>query len=114
MIHVVQACNEEKELIEDEFVAVRQDLELVEVQICTEKARIEGDVSGVGVEVSGVGGQMVIQQAMINEIRQGITILQKQDNIIMKEAGEISSGIHKPIHDSLKKQIDNGSTLMNH
>jgi len=47
MVHVVRACNEEKGLIEDEFVVVRQDLELLEVQICTEKARIEGEVSGV-------------------------------------------------------------------
>jgi hypothetical protein len=63
MVQVVQACNEEKELIEDEFVAVRQDLELLETQILTEKARLEG-------EVSGVGSQLLIQQAVINEMRQ--------------------------------------------
>jgi hypothetical protein len=45
MVHVVQACNEETGLIEDEFVAVRQDLELLESQILTEKAHLEGDVS---------------------------------------------------------------------
>jgi len=39
MVHVVQACNEEKGLIEDEFVAVRQDLEILETQIITEKAK---------------------------------------------------------------------------
>jgi len=33
MVHVVQACNEEKGLIEDEFFAVRQHLELLEVLI---------------------------------------------------------------------------------
>jgi len=64
MVHVVQACNEEKGLIEDEIIAVRHDLELLEVQICTQKAQIEG-------AVSGVGGQMLIQQAMIHEMRQG-------------------------------------------
>jgi len=70
MIHVVQASNEEKELIQDKFVAVRQDLELLETQILTENTKLEG-------EVSGVGSQMLIQQAVINEMRQGITILQK-------------------------------------
>jgi len=106
MVHVVQACNEEKELIEDEFVAIRQDLEFLETQILTEKAKLEG-------EVSGVGSQMLIQQAVINEMRQEITILQKQDNIIIQEAAGIFSGIHSQIGDSLKKQTENGSTLLN-
>jgi len=57
---------------------------------------------------------MLIQQAVINEMRQGITILQKQDNIIIKEAADIFSGIHSQIGDSLKKQTENGSTLLNH
>jgi hypothetical protein len=57
---------------------------------------------------------MLVQQAMINEIRQGITMLQKQDNVIIKEAGDIFQGIHKQIYDSLKKQPQNGSTLLNH
>ena len=107
MVHVVQACNEEKGLIEDEFIAVRQGLELVELQIFTEKVRIEG-------EVSGVGGYVVIQQAMNNEIRQGITMLQTQDNVSIKAAGDIFEGIHKQIHNSLKKKTENGSTLLNH
>jgi hypothetical protein len=81
MIHIVLACNKEKGMIKEEFIAVRQDLEQLEVHIGTEKAQIEG-------EVSGVGGQMLIQRAMINTMRQGITILQKQDNVIIKEAGE--------------------------
>jgi len=107
MVHVVQACNEEKELIEDEFLAVRQDLELLETQILTEKAKLEE-------EVSGVGSQMLIQQAVINEVRQGMAILQKQDNIIVEEAAGIFARIHQQIGDSLKKQTENGSTLLNH
>jgi len=107
MIHVVQACNEEKGLIEDEFVAVRQHLELLERQILMEKAKIDGDVSGVG-------SQRLIQQAVINEMRHGITLQQSQDNIIIKEAADIFSGIHRQIGDPLKKQTDNGSTLLNH
>ena len=42
MVHVVQPCNDEKGLIEDEFVATLQYLESLKVQICTDKARIEG------------------------------------------------------------------------
>lgn len=107
MVHLVQAWNEEKGLIEEEFAAILQDLELLEAQICTEKARIEA-------EVSGVGGHMLPQQGMISEMRQGIMILQKQDNVIIKEAGDIFQGIHKQIHESLKIQTKNGSTLLNH
>jgi len=107
MVHVVQACNEEKELIEDEFVAVRQDLELLETQILTDKAKLEG-------EVSGVGSQMLVQQVVINEVRQGIMILQKQDNVIVEEAAGIFAGIHQQIGHSIKKQTENGSTLLNH
>jgi hypothetical protein len=75
-------------LIKDEIGAIEQDLELPEVKIFTETARIEGGISGVG-------GQMLIQQAMINEMRQGIMILQKQDNVIIKEARDIFQTIHK-------------------
>jgi hypothetical protein len=36
MVHVVQAYNEEKEIIEDEFATVRQALKLLDTQILTE------------------------------------------------------------------------------
>ena len=62
MVHVVQVCNEEKRLIDEEFNAVRQDLEILEARICIQKARLEE-------EVSGVGSQMMVQQAVINEMR---------------------------------------------
>jgi hypothetical protein len=107
MVHVVQACNEEKEIIEDEFAAVRQDLELLETQILTEKAKIEG-------QVSGVGSQMMLQQVVIHEMRQGITILQTQDNIIIQEAADIFAGIRRPMDYVVKKQTEASSTLLNH
>lgn len=100
-------CHGEKVLIEDEFVAVRQDLELLETQIVMDKAKVER-------EVSGVESQMLVQHAVINEMQQGILKLQKQDNIIMKEAAEIFSGIHNEISNSLKKRTETGSTLLNH
>jgi len=107
MVHVVQASNEEKGLIEDEFIAVRLDLELLEVQIWMEKPRLQR-------EVSAVGGQIMIQPAMINEIRHGIMILHSQDNVIIKETGDIFRGIHQQIYDSPKKQTETESTFLNH
>jgi hypothetical protein len=41
-------------------------------------------------------------------------MLQGQDNVIIKAAGDIFQGIHKQIHNSLKKQTETGSTLLNH
>jgi len=107
MMHMVQACNEEKEIIEEEFLSVREDLGILEGRIRTEKATIEG-------EVSGVGGQMGLQQAIIEEIRAGISILQSQDSVIVQEAGMIFQGIHKQIADMVHKQTLNSSTLISH
>jgi len=107
MMHVEQACNEEKEIIEEEFLSVRQDLKIFESSVRTEKAKIDG-------EVSGVGTQMGLHQAIIEEMRAGIAILQSQDSIIFQEAGTIFQGIHKQIMDMVQKQVSNGSTLINH
>jgi len=68
MMHVVQACKEEKKVIKHEFLLVKSHLAILETRIRTEKARLEA-------EVSGVGGQMTIQQAIIDEVRVGITVL---------------------------------------
>ena len=105
MAYVVQACNNEKEVIEEKFKAVQQDLEILEARICTEKERIER-------EVSAVRGPMIVHQVVINKMRQGIGIFQSQDNVILQEAGEIFRGIHKQIDDGIKKQLHNGSTLL--
>jgi len=107
MIHVVQACNKEKEIIEDKSLAVQQDLEIVEGRSHTEKAKIDG-------ELSGVGGEVHLQQAIIEEMRAGITILQSQDNVIVQEARSIFQGIHKQVADMIKQQPTQGSTLLNH
>jgi hypothetical protein len=82
IVHIVQACNEEKGVIEDEFLAVKQDLEIMEGRIRTEKAKLDG-------VVSGVGNQMLLQQAIIEEMRSGISILQSQDTTIVQEASTI-------------------------
>jgi len=34
--------------------------------------------------------------------------------VIVQEAGEIFQGIHKQLYDTIKKQVNNGTTLLNH
>ena len=107
IVHVVEARNEEKRIIVDEFLPVRQDLDIPEGRIRTEKANIVEDVSGVG-------GQVGLQQAISEEIRAGISVVQTQDNVIVQEASSIFQGIHQQIANIIKKQVENGSTLLNH
>jgi len=103
MMHVVQACNDKKGIIEDKFVAVQQDLEMLECRIRTEKAKIEG-------EVSGVGGQVGLPQGIIEEVRAGSSILQTQDDMMVQDASSIFQGIHQYLANKSKKQVENGST----
>lgn len=107
MMYVVLICTEGKEVIEDELISIRSGHKILQGQICTEKARLER-------EVSGVGGQVMIQQAIIDEVRKGISILQGQDNIIVLEPREIFQRIRHQIADMVKKLATNGSTLINH
>jgi len=107
MVYTMQACNDEKEEIKDTFIAVRQDLVLLQGQICSDQARIKGDVSGNR-------GQVTIQQAIINEMRVGIMILQGQDNVVVQETGEILQAMYKQVAEEIKKQTSNGSTFLTH
>lgn len=107
MMHIVQACKEEKGIIEEEFVAVWQDLKILEGGLRTWQGSIER-------EVSGVGGQMGFQQAITEEMRTGSTILQPQDNVIVQEVGELFHSIHEEIAGLVQKQTTNGSTLLHH
>jgi len=65
-------------------------------------------------EVPGVGGQLMIQQAILEELRNGINILQGQENDIVKEATEAFDGISLQIQDMVKKLTMNHNTLLNH
>jgi len=72
-VHIVQACNEENEILEDEFESVRANIEILETRIQADKQRVDA-------EVAGVGSQMQLQEAVLQEIRSGVNILQAQDN----------------------------------
>jgi hypothetical protein len=79
MVHIIEACNSEKGIIEEEFLSVNQNLQILEGRIRTDKSLLDQ-------EVSGVGHQLMIQQTILDEIRGGINILNGQDNDIVREA----------------------------
>ena len=107
MVHIIEACNSEKGIIEEEFMSVNQDIQILEGRIRTEKSLLDQ-------EVDGVGRQLVIQQTILEEIRGGINILNGQDNDIVREAKEAFDGITLQIQDMVKQQTSHASTLMNH
>jgi hypothetical protein len=92
MIHIIEACNSEKEIIEEDFLSVHQEIQILEGRIRTERSLIDG-------EVSGVGGQLLMHQVVLQELRNRINILQGQDNDIVKEATEAFEGISRQIED---------------
>jgi len=107
MVHIIEACNSEKGIIEEEFLSVNQDIQILEGRIRTEKSLLDQ-------EVSRVGHQLMIQQTILDEIRGGINILNGQDNDIVREAKEAFDGITLQIQDMVKQQTSHASTLMNH
>jgi len=107
MVNIIEACNSEKGIIEEEFLSVNEDLQILEGRIRTEKSLLDQ-------EVSGVGHQLMIQQTILDEIRGGINILNGQDNDIVREAKEAFDGITLQIQDMVKQQTSHASTLMNH
>jgi len=100
VIHVIQACNEEKEVLEDEFDSVRNGIMIMESRIQPEKVRIDS-------EVSGVGSMMQLQQVVLQELRSGVQILQSQDNQIVSEATELLAGFRKELEAQCKRIMDN-------
>lgn len=106
-MHLVQACNEARRGFEDKSLAVRPDLDILEGRIWTFKTNIEEQVSGVGRPVGH-------QQAIIEEMRGGITILQTQDNAILQKASSICLGIDHQIGYMIENQTMNWATVLNH
>jgi len=99
--HVIEACNEEKDLIKEDFVSVGNGIKIMESRLLTEKKRIDS-------EVQGVGSVMNFQQAVLGELRSSIHVLQNQDNQIVAEAADLFTGIKTELDAQSKKIIDNG------
>jgi hypothetical protein len=99
VVHVVQTCNEEKELLENEFDSFKPNSEILERRMQTDKHRMD-------TEVAGVGSQMQLQEAVLREIRSRVNILQAQDNQSVKEANTIFEA-HKNELESMIKRMTN-------
>jgi len=91
----IQACNVETEILEGEFDSVKNNIHIVEARLRTEKQIIHS-------EVSGVGSQMTLPQAVLQEVRLGIGILQSQEIQILEDATSMFSGINQQLQ-SLSK-----------
>jgi len=72
VIHIIQGCNQEKEVLEDECDSVKANIEILETRIYTDKHCVDMDVAGVG-------SQLQLQEAVLQELQSGINILQGQD-----------------------------------
>jgi len=105
VMHVIQACDDEKEIIEDDFESVKNNIRILETRIQTERQRIDSDVSGVST-------QSDMQQAMLKELRFGIHILQTQDNQIVDEASQMFQGMKSEMEAMSKRITANSIQLL--
>ena len=101
IVHVIEACNEEKDLLKEDFDSVRNGVMIMESRLQTEKSRIDS-------EVQGVGSMMNFQQAVLEEVRASVHILQGQDNQIVEEATDMFDGLRKEMQAQSKKVTDMG------
>jgi len=99
IVHVIEACNEEKDILKEDFDSVRNGILIMESRLQTEKTRVDS-------EVQGVGSMMNFQQAVLGELRSSIHVLQDQDNQIVTEATDLFSGFRKELETLNKKVLD--------
>ena len=99
IVHVIEACNEEKDILKEDFDSVKNGIMIMESRLQTEKTRIDS-------EVQGVGSMMNFQQAVLGELRSSIHVLQDQDNQIVAEATDLFTGFKKELEDQGKKLLD--------
>jgi len=86
IVHVIEVCNEENDILEEEFDSVRNGIVIMESRLQTEKVRIDS-------EIPGVGTMARFQEAMLQELRQGIHVLQSQDDQIVQVATGLFGGM---------------------
>jgi len=103
--HVVNACNAEKDVIEEEFETVRNGIEILEARLVTEEVRIEA-------EVQGVGHPMHFQEAILQELRSNVRILKAQDDQIVQEASDLFEGHQKEMQNLCKRINDNSIQIL--
>ena len=104
-MHIIQTCNEEKEVLEDQFGSVKANIEILGTRIRTDKHCVDADVAAVGT-------QLQVQEAVLQAIRSGINILQEQDAQIVQEANDMFI-THKREMEAMNKHImDNPSQIL--
>jgi predicted nucleic acid-binding Zn-ribbon protein len=104
IVHVIEACNEEKDILKEDFDSVKNGIMIMESRLQTEKTRIDS-------EVQGVGSMMNFQQAVLGELRSSIHILQDQDNQIVLEATDLFASFKNEQEAQSKQIVDMGLQL---
>jgi len=105
IVHDIEACNEEKDILEEAFDSVKYGIVIMESRLQTEKIRIDS-------EISGVGTMARFQEAMLQELRSGIHVLQSQDNQIVQEATDLFGGMRNDLEAQSKRISDNTLQLL--
>jgi len=85
-VHIIKACNEEKEIPKEEFDLVKNGILRLESRLQNDKIRIDSEILGVKTMAN-------LKHGMLQELRSGIQILQSQDNQIAREATDLFSGM---------------------
>ena len=85
--------------------SVKNNIQILETRIQTERQRIDSDESGVS-------SQTEMQQAMLKELRFGIHILQSQDNQIVNEASQLFQGMKTEMEAMSKRITANSIQLL--
>ena len=105
IVHVIEACNSEKDVLKEEFDSVRNGIVILESCLQMEKSRFDA-------EVSGVGSMARFQEAMLQELRSGVQVLQTQDNQIVQEATELFDGMRSELEAQSKRITGNALQLI--
>lgn len=100
-VHVIQTFNEETDVLEEKFDSLKNGITIMESRLQMEKVQIDS-------EVSGVESMMQFQQAILEELRSGIHVLQEQDNQIVGEAKALFAAVRSELEAQSKKITDNG------
>ena len=104
IVHVIEACNKEKDILKEDYDSVKNRILIVESRLLTEKTRMD-------TEVQGVGTMMNFQQVVLEEFRSGIHILRDQNNQIISEATDLFTGIRAELEAQSKRITDNCLTI---
>jgi hypothetical protein len=100
IVHVIQACNEEQDILEEDFDSLKNGIITMESQLQTENVRIDS-------QVQGAGSMMQFHHPMLEEIRSGICYLQKRNNPIVGVATDLFAGIRQELEAKNQLILDN-------